>query len=85
MSSPKDWSELLLNSIIMEPQPELSSVISLRLSIILVLAFFKLQSLVNKMVKKTENSEPQPFIVFSIMQFVTIKEKKNQLEKVLNA
>ena len=39
---------------------------------------FYLQSLVNKIGKIQRNSNPQPFISFSFLKFVTIKIRKNQ-------
>ena len=44
---------------------------------------FNFQSLVNKIGKIQRNSNPQPFISFSFLQFVTIK-KKNQFRMMLD-
>jgi hypothetical protein len=45
---------------------------------------FYLESLVNKIGKIQRNSNPQPFISFSFLQFVTIKKRENQFRIMLD-
>ena len=46
---------------------------------------FYLQSLVNKIGKIQRNSNPQPFISFSFLQFVTIKIRKNRFRMMFDS